>query len=270
MSGGQQQRVAIARALINEPMVLLGDEPTGNLDSKTSVEILEMFQELNAAGITVIIVTHDPKVADYAHRVIHVKDGLIEEDVDNTRRLALPAPHLSGHRPAAGTGGGGSHRGGNGSGAQHAADGDTGPHHRGSWVAGDEDDGSGGSGVATKTAARRKNKLRWLKRLRTRSPSSPRCSRCPRPPPAQRRETFGSEPGSAHAADRRGSLAAEPDAIGANHAGHHYRRVGRDRDFRNQLRLARSLDQNHVEHGREHADRAVGCRRQWRRELGHG
>jgi macrolide transport system ATP-binding/permease protein len=92
MSGGQQQRVAIARSLINEPALLLADEPTGNLDSQTSVEILEMFQQLNAAGLTVILVTHDPKVAAYADRVIRVVDGLIVEDdhggrsIDVTRR----------------------------------------------------------------------------------------------------------------------------------------------------------------------------------------
>ncbi|MBL9161810.1 MAG: ATP-binding cassette domain-containing protein [Planctomycetaceae bacterium] len=80
MSGGQQQRVAIARSLINEPALLLADEPTGNLDSQTSVEILEMFQQLNAAGLTVMLVTHDPKVAAYADRVIRVVDGLIVED----------------------------------------------------------------------------------------------------------------------------------------------------------------------------------------------
>ena len=80
MSGGQQQRVAIARSLINEPALLLADEPTGNLDSHTSVEILQMFQRLNAAGITVILVTHDPKVASYAHRIIRIADGLIESD----------------------------------------------------------------------------------------------------------------------------------------------------------------------------------------------
>jgi macrolide transport system ATP-binding/permease protein len=80
MSGGQMQRVAIARALVNRPALVLADEPTGNLDSHTSVEILRMFQHLNTDGITVIIVTHDPKVAAFAHRVIRISDGLIEGD----------------------------------------------------------------------------------------------------------------------------------------------------------------------------------------------
>jgi macrolide transport system ATP-binding/permease protein len=80
MSGGQQQRVAIGRALVNCPALVLADEPTGNLDSHTSVEILQMFQQLNAEGITIVLVTHDPTVAAYAHRVIHISDGLIERD----------------------------------------------------------------------------------------------------------------------------------------------------------------------------------------------
>jgi macrolide transport system ATP-binding/permease protein len=82
MSGGQQQRVAIARALVNRPALVLADEPTGNLDSHTSVEILQMFQQLNAEGITVILVTHDPSVAAYAHRIIRIHDGQIESDED--------------------------------------------------------------------------------------------------------------------------------------------------------------------------------------------
>jgi macrolide transport system ATP-binding/permease protein len=80
MSGGQQQRVAIGRALVNHPALVLADEPTGNLDSHTSVDILRMFQQLNAEGITVVLVTHDPKVAAYAHRVIHIVDGRIDSD----------------------------------------------------------------------------------------------------------------------------------------------------------------------------------------------
>jgi macrolide transport system ATP-binding/permease protein len=86
MSGGQQQRVAIGRALVNRPALLLADEPTGNLDSHTSVDILRMFQQLNAEGITVILVTHDPSVAAYAHRTIHITDGVIAGDELNPSR----------------------------------------------------------------------------------------------------------------------------------------------------------------------------------------
>ena len=77
LSGGQQQRVAIARALVNRPPVLFADEPTGNLDSKTSVEVMELFEELNREGITIILVTHGMEVAQCAKRTIHIKDGLI-------------------------------------------------------------------------------------------------------------------------------------------------------------------------------------------------
>ena len=91
MSGGQQQRVAIARSLINQPSLLLADEPTGNLDSHTSVEILEMFRELNATGITVLLVTHDPDVATFADRTIHIVDGLIDSD---SRNSGAP-PHMA-------------------------------------------------------------------------------------------------------------------------------------------------------------------------------
>ena len=77
LSGGQQQRVAIARALINRPPLLFADEPTGNLDSHTSVEVMEMFSKLNAEGITVILVTHSEEIANYAKRTIHVSDGQV-------------------------------------------------------------------------------------------------------------------------------------------------------------------------------------------------
>ncbi len=80
LSGGQQQRVAIARALISEPELVLADEPTGNLDSRTSVEIMEIFQQLNDTGITIIMVTHEPDIAAYARRNIVMRDGLVQTD----------------------------------------------------------------------------------------------------------------------------------------------------------------------------------------------
>lgn len=80
LSGGQRQRVAIARALINKPSIILADEPTGNLDSKTSVEIMKLFGDIHAQGNTVILVTHEEDIAAYAHRVIRLRDGLIETD----------------------------------------------------------------------------------------------------------------------------------------------------------------------------------------------
>jgi putative ABC transport system ATP-binding protein len=87
LSGGQQQRVAVARALINEPEVLLADEPTGNLDSRTSVEVMGIFQELNEKGITIIMVTHEPDIASYARRNVVMRDGRIVSDLAVSRRF---------------------------------------------------------------------------------------------------------------------------------------------------------------------------------------
>ncbi len=83
LSGGQRQRVAIARALVNKPSIILADEPTGNLDSKTSYSIMDLFQEIHSKGNTVIMVTHEEEIAKYAHRIIRLKDGLIESDEVN-------------------------------------------------------------------------------------------------------------------------------------------------------------------------------------------
>jgi putative ABC transport system ATP-binding protein len=89
MSGGQQQRVAIARALVNRPRILLADEPTGNLDSHTSEDVMALFQELGRTGITVILVTHEPDIAANATRVITMRDGLVRSDVRQAPRVAV-------------------------------------------------------------------------------------------------------------------------------------------------------------------------------------
>jgi putative ABC transport system ATP-binding protein len=88
LSGGQQQRVAIARAIVSQPKVILADEPTGNLDSRTSIEIMALFQELGKSGITVLVVTHEPDIADFASRVVQVKDGRVQSDQP---RIPVPA-----------------------------------------------------------------------------------------------------------------------------------------------------------------------------------
>ena len=85
LSGGQRQRVAIARALVNNPAIILADEPTGNLDSKTSVEIMGLFEEIHNKGNTIILVTHEEDIALHAHRIVRLKDGLVESDQPNTK-----------------------------------------------------------------------------------------------------------------------------------------------------------------------------------------
>jgi putative ABC transport system ATP-binding protein len=83
LSGGQRQRVAVARALVNNPAIILADEPTGNLDSKTSVEIMGLFEEIHKKGNTIIVVTHEEDIARHAHRIIRLRDGIIESDEMN-------------------------------------------------------------------------------------------------------------------------------------------------------------------------------------------
>jgi putative ABC transport system ATP-binding protein len=91
LSGGQNQRVAIARALVNDPSIILADEPTGNLDSKTSYEIMDIFEQIHAAGNTVVLVTHEEDIANHAHRIIRLKDGILESD--KRRELANVRMH---------------------------------------------------------------------------------------------------------------------------------------------------------------------------------
>jgi putative ABC transport system ATP-binding protein len=99
LSGGQQQRVAIARALITQPALLLADEPTGNLDSKSSVEIIALFEQLNQQGITVVLVTHEPDIAAHAARVLTVRDGLLDSDTASQSHLGSGDRDLRHDRP---------------------------------------------------------------------------------------------------------------------------------------------------------------------------
>lgn len=97
LSGGQRQRVAIARALVNSPSILLADEPTGNLDTKTSYDIMNLFQELHDKGHTIIMVTHEDDIAHYAHRIVRLRDGLVEWDRKNENVNRAQAAPVSSH-----------------------------------------------------------------------------------------------------------------------------------------------------------------------------
>jgi putative ABC transport system ATP-binding protein len=97
LSGGQRQRVAIARALVNNPSIILADEPTGNLDTKTSYEIMDLFEALYAKGNTIIMVTHEEDIARYSHRIVRLRDGLVESDMVNSD-IATHHTHLTSNK----------------------------------------------------------------------------------------------------------------------------------------------------------------------------
>lgn len=95
LSGGQKQRVAVARALVNKPSIILADEPTGNLDSKTSEEIMGLFEEIHKQGNTIILVTHEEDIAQHAHRIVRLKDGLVESDRLNENIITVEKSKLT-------------------------------------------------------------------------------------------------------------------------------------------------------------------------------
>lgn len=95
LSGGQRQRVAVARALVNNPSIILADEPTGNLDTKTSIEIMALFEEIHKRGNTIILVTHEEDIAKHAHRIVRMRDGMVESDQLNTEITTLASSHTT-------------------------------------------------------------------------------------------------------------------------------------------------------------------------------